>query len=623
MDKAKAAVGILILVPGVTVCEAMILAKFTEEEASTKSMQRKVSRNLVKKIAMKGKAGATVATAKSVPPIKDIDLDGNESPNKVSSMTAEEEWKPKKHRLNAKQKQEKREADLRAKAKYSQAHKAATKLYAAELEKGEKGMSSRKVEAAIKKKDNGVGPSHATIIHYVVTKGEVNTSPQKRGPIGHIPALTYKSLCAGFATFMRINQLNCTGGVNHQGKMAPIVAETMMVDVETTQENLKRLACDTAIDLGCGKLNFAEERRVRWTTYNNLDMWFNMWERELLKYGLMELDARGLPHIPHQKLRQTLNFNETSLSLDGSSINWEGRPASGHKKKDNGVGLSHATIIYYVVTKGKVNMSPQKRGPIGHILALTYKSLCARFATFMQINQLNCTSGVNHRGKMAPIVAETMMVDVETAREILKRLAHDTAIDLGCGKLNFAEERRVRWTTYNNLDMWFNMWERELLKHGLMELDARGLPHIPCHKLHQILNFDETSLSLDGSSINRGGRPAAYWFDPRLPQVGIMTAKSAYSSTMIMGSNAYGEELPPHFQFTSSAQTKEGKIIKIECICYMKKVRGEFGMGVSASFGLTFGMNEKGGMDMEEFAKYLHNAIMTIYPNAAPVFFLM
>ena len=44
-DKAKAAVCILIRASGVTVCEAMILAKFTEEEANTKSMQRKVSRD--------------------------------------------------------------------------------------------------------------------------------------------------------------------------------------------------------------------------------------------------------------------------------------------------------------------------------------------------------------------------------------------------------------------------------------------------------------------------------------------------------------------------------------------------------------------------------------------------
>ena len=48
-DNAKAAGRILIWAPGVTVHEAMILAKFTEEEANTKSMQRKVSRDLVKK----------------------------------------------------------------------------------------------------------------------------------------------------------------------------------------------------------------------------------------------------------------------------------------------------------------------------------------------------------------------------------------------------------------------------------------------------------------------------------------------------------------------------------------------------------------------------------------------
>ena len=270
--------------------------------------------------------------------------------------------------------------------------------------------------------------------------------------------------------------------------------------------------------------------------------------------------------------------------------------------------------------KGEVNMSPQKRGPIGHITALAYKSLCAGFATFMPINQLNCTGGVNHQGKMAPIVAKTMMVDVETAREILQRLARDTAINMGCGKLSFAEERRVCWTTYNNLDLWFNTWERELLKHGLMELDAQRLSHIPCEKLRQILNFDDTSLLLDSSSINWGGWPAAYWFDPRLPQVGITTAKTAYSTTTITGSNVYSEALPPHFQFTSSAQTDEGKMIMIECICYMKKVRGEFGMGMSASFGVTIGLNEKGGMDMEEFAKYLRNAIMPLYPNVAPEF---
>jgi len=49
--------------------------------------------------------------------------------------------------IKCKAEQEKLEVDLQAKAKYSRVHKAATKLYASELEKGEKGMASRKVEA--------------------------------------------------------------------------------------------------------------------------------------------------------------------------------------------------------------------------------------------------------------------------------------------------------------------------------------------------------------------------------------------------------------------------------------------------------------------------------------------
>ncbi len=124
--------------------------------------------------------------------------------------------------MNAKQKQEKHEEALQAKAIYSRVHKAATKLYSTKLDKGEKGMSSRKVEAVIKKKYKGVGPSHATIHHYVVNLGAINVSPQKRGPMGKIPALAYESLCAGFVTFLQINQLNCTGGTNHRGKMTPI-----------------------------------------------------------------------------------------------------------------------------------------------------------------------------------------------------------------------------------------------------------------------------------------------------------------------------------------------------------------------------------------------------------------
>ncbi len=45
-DKVKAAISILNWVKGLTIHEAMILAKFTEAEANTKLMQRKVAQSM-------------------------------------------------------------------------------------------------------------------------------------------------------------------------------------------------------------------------------------------------------------------------------------------------------------------------------------------------------------------------------------------------------------------------------------------------------------------------------------------------------------------------------------------------------------------------------------------------
>ena len=273
------------------------------------------------------------------------------------------------------------------------------------------------------------------------------------------------------------------------------------------------------------------------------------------------------------------------------------------KSKHNGYGPSSSTIHHYVVNLGLVGMSPRKPGPKGNIPALMYKSLCAAFGSCMRINQINALGGDNSRSKMFPVIADAMNLSISTATELIRRVCRDTAIDMKANKMYFAEERRVRWTTYGNLELWFSSWEKVLLELGFLEHDEAGKLYIPREQLRNILNFDETCLSLDGSSINRGGRPAAYYHDPRLPQVGISTSKTSQTITMITGSNAWGEALPPHFQFMSSAQTDEGKQIRNECMCYMQRTIGNFGLGEEKSLPISLGMNEKGGMDEEEFAK--------------------
>ncbi len=48
LEKVKVTICILSRAPEITVCEAMILANFSEEEACTKFMQRKVSHDVQK-----------------------------------------------------------------------------------------------------------------------------------------------------------------------------------------------------------------------------------------------------------------------------------------------------------------------------------------------------------------------------------------------------------------------------------------------------------------------------------------------------------------------------------------------------------------------------------------------
>ena len=116
----KHAVATLMRAPGITVREAMILAKFTDDEANTKSMQRKVARSMPmksKKASVKAadatNASGSKSSADANVPISNITTDGSNCAGWVSSVTGFDDddanddellnWKPPRHRSNAKQ----------------------------------------------------------------------------------------------------------------------------------------------------------------------------------------------------------------------------------------------------------------------------------------------------------------------------------------------------------------------------------------------------------------------------------------------------------------------------------------------------------------------------------------
>ena len=92
--------------------------------------------------------------------------------------------------------------------------------------------------------------------------------------------------------------------------------------------------------------------------------------------------------------------------------------------------------------------------------------------------------------------------------ELLQRVLNATVMDLTETKGHKAEDRRVRWTKYKNILMWFDNWEHDLVELGTaVRNPISSKVMITEEQLKNISNFDETCLSLDGSKKNCRGRP--------------------------------------------------------------------------------------------------------------------
>ena len=166
------------------------------------------------------------------------------------------------------------------------------------------------------------------------------------------------------------------------------------------------------------------------------------------------------------------------------------------------------------------------------------------------MNQMNARAGDNTRTKLIVTLVKTVGITSSEAGKLLSRLLRDTAEEtMDAEKLNCAEDRRIRWTTFQNIDLWFDGWQNFLVAHGFGTIDENGELVLEDFAASRIINMDETCISLDGSNGNRGGRPSVTFYDKRFPQLGKATSKTALTTTMISGSSAAGEPLPPTSNF--------------------------------------------------------------------------
>jgi hypothetical protein len=215
------------------------------------------------------------------------------------------------------------------------------------------------------------------------------------------------------------------------------------------------------------------------------------------------------------------------------------------------------------VASGDIGISPVRKGPKGIIDELHYKNLCMAAESYVVIQSASGKSReCTFRRLRARIKKVVRRADVQSdsclAQPLLQRVLKDTSINLNVSNANNVKDRRIRWTNYRNISMWFDNWERDLVNLGTATRDPlTNKVTIPKEQLLNIANFNKSCLSFDGSNSVRGGRPEAVLYDPRFPHAGKATSKSALTTTLITGSTAAGEALPLHLQFQTKAKTAD------------------------------------------------------------------
>jgi DDE superfamily endonuclease len=283
--------------------------------------------------------------------------------------------------------------------------------------------------------------------------------------------------------------------------------------------------------------------------------------------------------------------------------------------------LNSKTVGRYV-REGMIGTSPLKTGPVGDFPKTVYSALKGSFVTFLKLEQ-------SESKKQSTVRQLSVLVNACVNRAgfskvgdgLTRKLQRDTADQFEVGKAIVIEQRRVQWTTQYNLDVWFSTFKELLIELGFGRERQRTEPGegeivFFENQKERIINFDETDGSIDDTNGQRGGRPPVVFFATDVSGGATAVNKSGYSSTIICGSNAAGEPIPPHFQLKSVAEDKNMRL-SIEWFTGTKDVKVKFGHRHLKAFPCTFGANEKAGMTSTELDKYLHSAILPLFPDIA------
>jgi hypothetical protein len=297
-------------------------------------------------------------------------------------------------------------------------------------------------------------------------------------------------------------------------------------------------------------------------------------------------------------------------------------------KEDHGVEIP-ASSLRDAVNKGRAGQSNLKRGPKGKITEAEFHTIAEAVLTLTTLRQASGESELDSvaiKDLLRDLLKGTDKAGMDIDA-LYKRYRDEVAIFVTANTVSHVELRRQLWTSDTNLNVWFDSFKKFVVDMGFAldepEYNGEGLlvseVTFPEDQKRRIVNLDETRITADGADGTPGGRPPHTLTVRHIPSTGTGMHKSADGGTLIAGSNAAGEVLPPHLQYSTKAKSTERMAIDTRWIDGMPYGRGQFGHKEVKDHPPTFGMNEKGGMNSQELWNYFVQNVFPLFPDAADV----
>ncbi len=279
------------------------------------------------------------------------------------------------------------------------------------------------------------------------------------------------------------------------------------------------------------------------------------------------------------------------------------------------------STVYQATKDGLAGTSPKKKGPAPKIPSKFLK-VVATHAEVCQVGDGEL-KGRDVKRLIGASIVGTPYKAAFHVESVWRKVRSKFSAALQAANKISVEDACTQWTTYNNLNQWFDDVKKDLIGTGLVEdkvvLDEEGkFGSEVCFKSDshlRIINMDETHRNLAITGDRRGLQAVSY-HNPAFQRGAVRGVKSGRHVTGVYATNTAGEALPPFYMmFDLTAKSGENFCIKMDWLVGLPSITGRFGCPTQVKSDSFFAVRSRGSMNERLLNQYIKTVIVPLYPN--------